>query len=91
MEPIDQDAINKFWFAGPVALSAQQSYLAQVPARSRFERLSAVMWPTLVDVATRKEMNSILIGERRRPLTRKLLIPDSKRGCLLGASVGGGW
>ena len=28
MDPQDQDAINKFWFAGPLALAANSAYLA---------------------------------------------------------------
>jgi hypothetical protein len=48
--------------------------------RTRFEKLSAVMYPAHADEATRREMAEIARGERKRPPAAQPLLHDHRRG-----------
>jgi hypothetical protein len=55
--------------------------MANWHSRNRNEKLAAVLWKNLVDEPTRKEMDTILRGEGKKPKAVAKLLSHSERGC----------
>jgi len=49
-------------------------------SRTRLNRLASILYPSLADEATRREMREIAAREGKRAPTSQPLLPDAQRG-----------
>jgi hypothetical protein len=48
----------------------------------RFSKLASILYPAQVEADRRKEMDTVLRGEKRRPSEGPALLSDEKRGAV---------